>query len=299
MRLEWIEDILAVLETGSLVRAAERRLLTQSAFTRRIQLIEDLIGATLFDRSRKPVTLMPGVRALEPELRDAGAQLRRLRLGLRAAANQTQGAFSFACQHAITTTVSPWIVRALTADEHASVRVRSGNRDECLMLLLAGDVDFAVMYELPEAQAPLHRRACETVTIGHDLLIPVCAPALHDLVLSDSFPMISYPSDVFLGQVFDRNIAPKLRESITHTTKAETALTLAALHYATRGIGVAWLPELTVADSLAQGQLMRLDDHLPSQMLEIRMLRLSGPQARQSDAVWLDILSDMKLPERI
>ena len=37
MRLEWIEDILAVLDTGSLARAAEKRLLTQSAFTRRVR----------------------------------------------------------------------------------------------------------------------------------------------------------------------------------------------------------------------------------------------------------------------
>jgi DNA-binding transcriptional LysR family regulator len=34
MRLEWLEDILAVMETGSFIRAAEQRLLTQPAFSR-------------------------------------------------------------------------------------------------------------------------------------------------------------------------------------------------------------------------------------------------------------------------
>ena len=55
MRLEWLEDILAVVETGSFIKAAERRCLTQSAFSRRIRMIETHVGAELFDRARKPV----------------------------------------------------------------------------------------------------------------------------------------------------------------------------------------------------------------------------------------------------
>ncbi|MGB3147248.1 MAG: LysR family transcriptional regulator, partial [Paracoccaceae bacterium] len=35
MRLEWLEDILAIAETGSFAVAAERRHRTQSAFSRR------------------------------------------------------------------------------------------------------------------------------------------------------------------------------------------------------------------------------------------------------------------------
>ncbi len=36
MRLEWIEDILCVIDTGSFTQAAQKRHLTQPAFTRRI-----------------------------------------------------------------------------------------------------------------------------------------------------------------------------------------------------------------------------------------------------------------------
>ena len=55
MRLEWLDDILAIASTGSFSGAAERRHLTQSAFSRRIQQIEQHIGVELFDRSQKPV----------------------------------------------------------------------------------------------------------------------------------------------------------------------------------------------------------------------------------------------------
>lgn len=296
MRLEWIDDILAVLETGSLARAAEKRSLTQSAFTRRVRLIEDSIGAELFDRRRKPVTLIPGVEALAPEMRDLSLRLQNLRYRLKAAKNQTGGALSFACQHAITTTVSPLIVRALTIGQDASVRVRSSNQDECIMLLLSGEVDFVVMYTLPGAQMAHFARAFEDLVLGSDALIPVCAPSLHDVALSNQIPGITYPSDVFLGQVFDRNIAPQLGAAVNIVTKAETALTLAAYEFALGGIGVAWLPRSLVTGSITQGHLISLADSLPVQELDIRAFRLSEGQNAQSDDIWQNVLPAINLP---
>jgi len=69
MRVEWLEDILAVLDTGSLTGAAEKRFVTQSAFTRRIRQIEESVSAELFDRSKKPVKLLDHVREQESEMR--------------------------------------------------------------------------------------------------------------------------------------------------------------------------------------------------------------------------------------
>ena len=79
MRLEWLEDILAVLETGSITAAAEKRHLTQSAFTRRLRSIESSLGSELFDRARKPVKLRDHVQRQEMELRRNVASLKSLR----------------------------------------------------------------------------------------------------------------------------------------------------------------------------------------------------------------------------
>ncbi len=295
MRLEWIEDLLAVLDSGSLARAAERRFLTQSAFTRRVRLIEDSIGATLFDRSRTPVPLLPGVQALEPNLRDLAAQLRRLREALAHAASPGARTLTFVCQHAITTTFSPWIVRALTARGEISMRVRSGNRDECLLLLLAGEADFSVMYETPGARLPTLPGSFDAVTLGTDRLVPVCAPALRPLASEPVIPTISYPSDVFLGQVFDRSVAPRLPDGVATSSRAETALTLAMLQFALNEIGIAWLPQSLVTEDLQQGRLVRLDDVLPTQAMEVRMIRLSEGQTERSRAVWRFIIDNLEL----
>jgi DNA-binding transcriptional LysR family regulator len=296
MRLEWIDDILAVLDCGSLARAADRRFLTQSAFTRRVRMIEENIGATLFDRRRKPVTLMPGVHMLEPELRDLSARLHKLRQALKVSDDLASRSVTFACQHALTTTVSPLIVRALTADDEASVRVRSGNKDECLMLLVSKEVDFAIMYGVPELTSPETGSAFDVVALGSDTLIPVCAPSMRAKAAGRVIPTINYPPEVFLGQLFGRMIRPRLPQGVNLVPVAETALTLAVLQYALNEIGIAWLPHSLVAAHLAEGSLVGVDDVLPTQALNIMMIRLTEVSSAQNDLVWRHVERVLRIP---
>lgn len=272
MRLDWLEDILAVLDTGSFVRAAERRSLTQSAFTRRIRAIEDSLGAPLFDRSRKPVMLLPAIREQEAQMRRLASDLRALGDSLRGAALGQDRAISLACQHAITTTVSPGLVRTLTEATGASIRVRSGNRDECLLMLLSGEVDLVVSYDLTGGSTPTP--AFRDHRLGEETLRPVCTPDMAKTLSGGHLPVISYPRDVFLGQVMDSQVWPRLPAGTHLHRKAETALTLAAYHYARDGIGVAWLPGSLVAQDLAGGALV---DPFAGDLrltLEIRLLCL-------------------------
>ncbi|MCL3883370.1 LysR family transcriptional regulator [Marivita sp. GX14005] len=296
MRLEWIDDILAVLDGGSLVSAAERRFLTQSAFTRRVRMIEDALGTPLFDRRRKPVTLLPGVAALEPELRDLSARLKRLSQDLRLSAKQAERPLVLACQHAITATVSPLIVQKLTAEGETSVRVRSGNRDECLTMLVSNDADFAIMYDLPGNRAKPPMRAFDEVQLGTDALVPVCTPRIARQARSGEVPVIGYPPDVFFGQVFNRAIVPRMPDGTTLSIRAETSLTLAILQFVQRDIGIAWLPQSLVEDHLTSRTLLRLSDRLPEQRLEIRLIRLAEDRGAGKAALWDRLVSRFTVP---
>lgn len=289
MRLEWIDDILAVLDGGSLVQAAEKRLLTQSAFTRRVRTIEDSIGVTLFDRSRKPVSLMPGVQELEPELRELSARLHKIRHSLKTSGDQNGKPLALVCQHALSTTVSPQIIRSVTKRFEVSVRLRSGNKDECLMQLLSKEVDFAIMYALENDVTSDANKAFESVSLGEDILIPVSAPAMSTQVNAALLPIIAYPPDAFLGQVFSRMIGPRLPKGATAAPIAETALTLAMLQLTLNEIGISWLPYSLVASSLEQGHLVCLDNDLPTQTLDVRMIRLREVQTEHSEAIWHDL----------
>ncbi|MGM0743153.1 MAG: LysR family transcriptional regulator [Pseudomonadota bacterium] len=294
MRLDWLEDILAVLDTGSFARAAMARNLTQSAFTRRIRSIEDGIGAALFDRSGKPVQLLPDVRAREAEMRRMAADLRALRDGLRQSASGAGRIVSLACQHAITTTVSPRLVHLLAQDR--SVRVRSGNRDDCLAQLVTGEVDLAVIYDSPLGPPRPDSRVFTELSIGAEPLVAVCAPALSSRDPAEPLAIIAYPGDVFLGQVVERAVLSRLPPDTDIRRKAETALTLAALQYALDGIGIAWLPHGVAGEALAQGHLVRAPLDGPDHMLDLRMIRLAEPIRPAALKCW-DMLRTVLAPK--
>ena len=285
MRLEWIEDILAVLESGSLSKAAEKRFLTQSAFTRRIRAIEESIGAELCDRSRKPVNFAPGVAALEPELRDLSARLMRVKRLLKHAPEQNKPAMQIACQHALTTTLSTSLFQAISFGDQA-IRILSGNRDDCIRLLFTDDVEIAITYEMLEEMTTSTPGTLEKFYLGDDTLIPVCAPQMEEAARSSEVPIVSYPSEVYLGQIFYQAIVPRIPETTKLVSKAETALTLAMLQFARDSLGVAWLPMSLVSESLSTGQLIDLQDSLPTQSMTIMMSRLPGKSGTHSEQIW-------------
>ncbi len=60
--LQTLRVFLDVARTGSVSRAAEQSHLTQSAVTKHIQALEELLGAPLFERSARGMTLTPAAK---------------------------------------------------------------------------------------------------------------------------------------------------------------------------------------------------------------------------------------------
>lgn len=54
--LDELKAFIAVVDTSSLTKAADRLSLTQSAVSRRVQQLEDMLGTALLDRSTRPPT---------------------------------------------------------------------------------------------------------------------------------------------------------------------------------------------------------------------------------------------------
>lgn len=291
MRLDWLEDILAVAETGSFSEAAEKRHLTQSAFSRRIQNIEDFVGAELFDRSRKPVQLRPTTQDQHSQMNRLASDLRQLVTDLRRGARKTANRIVIASQHALTTTLTPSILDGIqTTQPDIFMKLRSANLDECFALLLSRQADIAIVYRLPDQLHPISADYIETAIVGTDRLIPVYAASktaqLNERFRKGDLPYIAYPSEVFLGQVMDRLVLPTLRRLSDPVPKAETALTLAAVELAAVGVAVAWVPLSLAATRLNAGTLIDLSATLPNVKLDVtavRLLSTSGPVAL---AVW-------------
>lgn len=295
MRLEWLDDILAIASTGSFSGAAKRRRLTQSAFSRRIQQIEHQVGVELFDRSQKPVQLRPTTLAQSGQIEQISAALRQLVVDLRRGDRVSGNKIVIASQHSLTTSLVPAIVRGLQQDDDGvHVRLRSANLDECFALLLSRQADVAIVYHLPDEPDDAGEDFLETIEIGKDRLIPVCDAALAARLGTASaeveVPFIDYPADVFFGKVMAR-VTQVLDPSIMAISRAETALTLAALEMAASGVGVAWVPASVAQPHVDTGRVVDLADVLPSCALLIRAVRLASKPGPAETALWSRLIA--------
>jgi len=290
MRLEWLEDILAVLETGSLIKAAEQRLLTQPAFSRRIKTIENYIGVELFDRSKKPVRLKKTVVDQQRNIQELAAGLRDLCHGLKREDRETQNHIVIASQHAIATSIVPALVKKLSVDNDISIRLRSVNRDECYALLMTKQADFIIIYQSANEEVPSQEGFLEELSLGHDRLTPVYTtdelPNLNESYSNGKIPVIVYPPDAFLGQVMKQEIFPQLWNMTSISKKAESALTLAALQLAISGVGVAWVPRSLALPELENKGLTDLSNIFPSCELSTVAIRLNDSKSPAKDLAW-------------
>jgi DNA-binding transcriptional LysR family regulator len=295
MRLEWLEDIIAVIETGSFSAAAERRFVTQPAFSRRIRAIEEHLGAELFDRDRKPVALRPLAANHQDDFRRLVAEMTELLLELRRQGREAHNRIAIASQHALTATYAPRLVESLLDRIDTSVRLRSANRDECLAMLMTKQVDLLINYQSGDEAAADPGHFLERAVIGAEQLIPVFSTrhfeALQGNLLLGELPVISYPSDAFLGRLFNDELLARLPNAPHVRRKVETALTLAALEFAIKGIGVAWLPESVAREAIDDGRLRDLGDLLPAARLTIVAVRLINEHTATEDLIWREILA--------
>lgn len=299
MRLEWLEDILAVAEAGSFGEAAERRGLTQSAFSRRIRLIEEQIGVELFDRRRKPVALHPATAAHRERIAQMAMDLRALRQALREGGDAVERRVIVASQHTLTAVLGPGMVEAiLDVDPRIRAEFVSGNLDACLADLLARRADFVIAYRLPGESHPVRPDFVDVVPIGYDRLVPVFAPTSvatgAEVVASGAFPYVAYPPDIFFGSLVERKVLRMLREGASPVARAETALTHAALEMARAGVGVAWVPRELAKSALVDGALVDLSGSLPGADLEITAIRLRGGARAAAELAWAAVTGDQR-----
>lgn len=296
MRIDWMEDMLAIIEAGSMNEAADARFLTQPAFSRRVKALETLLGFDIIDRSRRPARPTDAMLEHETQIRDLAAKLRALILDLNQESRRGANRIVIASQHAITTSLAPAIVTALAGRGRSRIRLRSANRSECYTQLFTRQVDLIFIYQLADEKPEAGAEFTEDKPIGSDRLIPV-----YDAAAVRSFdwtrdageiPVIIYPSDVFLGELFNTRILPKIGPRFTIWPIAETALTVAALQLSKAATGIAWVPASLAEADIRSGQLADLSDRLPDIAMDLIVRRLPGPKSALEDHVWSMAVSD-------
>jgi LysR family transcriptional regulator, hypochlorite-specific transcription factor HypT len=77
--LEWLEDFVALCESGNFSRAAQSRNIAQPAFSRHIRSLEEWAGVELIDRSQHPASVTPAGEVILSTARDVVLRLSQAR----------------------------------------------------------------------------------------------------------------------------------------------------------------------------------------------------------------------------
>ncbi|SDE67378.1 LysR family transcriptional regulator [Ruegeria marina] len=294
MDIGWIEDLIALEEHRTLAQAAAARHVTQPAFSRRIAAIEEWCGATLVDRSRRPLRLRPEAQSLLPDLRSAASSLNQLREDLRR--SQAEGArMIIAAQHSLAISLMPWLYAQLDASlPSAMVRLRSLNRSDGLVLLLTGAADVLICHETDRHPLALGAIDVERLWLEEDWLVPVSgdralAGRVSEAVASGTaldLPAVLYPTDSFLGRVLRDECLPILPQGLTVSARIETALTPAVARLVAGRSLACWLPKSMIEHDLKAGIVFSLEEDLGTVPLRANAVRTFGRTSSSTDRLW-------------
>jgi DNA-binding transcriptional LysR family regulator len=166
--LDFLKGFEAAGRLSSFTRAADELFVTQSALSRQVQALEEALGAPLFDRGHRTLTLTPAGERFHREVTEI---LRSLVLAADAARTRSREPGL-----TVSTTVSfasLWVIPRLPVfrARHPDVEVYVA-ADDRLVDLARGDVDVAVRY-LAEGSVPEG-----AVRLFGERMLPVASPAL-------------------------------------------------------------------------------------------------------------------------
>lgn len=260
MELKWLDDYIALLEAGSFSAAAERRHVSQPAFSRRIQMLEEWLGVTLIDRARKPLQFTRVARDNQLALRKLVAQIYEFRAVLKSESLDSAG-ITVAAQHTLAAAYVPGVLARLRQlDPDQNFRIRSENRADSVAMMVRGEAEILITYETPQAPCNVPSQLALRHVLGHDDLLLVACPSLHKTLrrvpAGGRVPMLCFPPDSFFGQVVRTQALPELmrRQQVVVRCVSEFAMGLRELALA--GEGAAWLPASLIQDELGRGSLL-------------------------------------------
>jgi DNA-binding transcriptional LysR family regulator len=156
MDISALQAFLAVAESGSFSRAAERIYLTQPAISKRIAALEKEIGARLFDRIGRGIHLTPAGEALLSRARNVLKELEDVKRGITNLSGSISGELLLATSHHIGLHRLPGLLKRFH-ETYTQVRLNLQFMDseKACQAVARGDLELAVVTLPPEAPAPL------------------------------------------------------------------------------------------------------------------------------------------------
>lgn len=236
MNLRQLRSLATILDSGSFAAAGNRIGLSQAAISVQMSQLEAMLGAELFDRSSRPVTLTAeGVRIA----RLAGEVIDKIEnIRLEASGAKTSGSVSIGFIPTCVHNLLPRVLEALRQQfPELQVSVKSGLSGELAAAVARRELDYALLTAPAIEIAELEITAIASEPFY--AIAPVKIKVDSDVELLRSMPYIAFNKNTWVGQY----IAARLQQRGIHLTESIEIDSLEAIeNLVADGFGVSIVP---------------------------------------------------------
>jgi LysR family transcriptional regulator, hypochlorite-specific transcription factor HypT len=301
LEIAWLEDFLELDSKRSFSQAAEVRCVSQPAFSRRIQALEEWFGATLIDRATSPITLTPMGKNFRLFAMQVLKQTQDTKQYFRSQKTGAGSVVRFAVAHTLVTSFFPdWYrsIKDLLLQAGANAHVNATNVMEGAKALQDREADFFVSFHHDQVTNFLPPDRFTSVLLARDEFALYSAMVdgkplfTFDSMETATIPYLAYAPRTFFSQVvdmiqFQSNIAQSLDKVFqTQMADAVKAMVLA-------GHGVGWLPLGCVTSEVSQGRIRSIGGQKMQVGLEVRIYRSTALQSSVIDSLWDELVASL------
>lgn len=294
LEIRWIEDLITLEQQRSISKAAEKRYVSQSAFTRRIQQLEQALGYPILSRNTKYLEfteagqiLLSTAKHIETQLQDTLALIHNLNL-------TKDITIRFAVVHSLTSHFFSDFIHLFPEHlQEFKIELIAANVGEGLKLLKEGACDFLICYIDQYKINEINKEILDYLKLGSTQIVPVSVVNTHGQPKFDihsHFPLLSYSKNAYLRNLVDQLIVGKLNFRTLYETDHANNLK----DFVLQGAGVAWLPQITIQEELDAGKIQILDDQRFKIQQDIFILKNKLNKDHAQQKIWR-FLKDLDL----
>lgn len=285
LEIRWIEDLLALEQEKSISQAAEMRHVTQSAFTRRIQNIENALGFQILKRYSKNIDFTDAGQVLLASAKNIQNQLSTTIQYLEKNIKNNELSVKFAVSHSLITQFFPQFIHKLSENlDDLKLEIIASNAKEGMRLLKDGSCDFLICYCDKKTLQQLDPSFFVFHKIVEMEVLPVTAinENMKKYSLDQTFPLLAYSKQAYLRNCVDEVIENKLDYRILYETDNAGDLKELVL----QGLGIAWLPKLLVEKEILENKLEVLDSNHYNFYQDVYIIRREMILSKRINFIW-------------
>lgn len=267
MEIHQLEYFIAIVETGSFSRAAERCNVAQPSLSQQIKKLEVEIGRLLFDRLGRKVVLTDAGRMLVPKARTVLEEIHGIKVAVQSDIQAGRGSLAVGFIPTISPFVLPDVIRRFGQEfPEASLEVHEDFTEEIVRKIVAADLDVGI------TSLPIKHKLLQTEELLTETLLVASTPKFDiakrtsiQVKELDDFPFIALSEVHCLGEqvqsfCYQQDVALNI---VCHTSQLSTVHNCIAM-----GLGVSLVPQaLAIHEPLDEVVYRKISDSHPQRKI--------------------------------